>query len=236
MAKMGVSSRSFLRFGGYAELLGNVMAVAGMSKKNIMDFMHLHEINDRAVFFAENIQTLTDAEIREHLSNLRGRLIEIGADGVIEFHPTADGTSKSAHIHYWGKFDERVEEVIEGYIKENRLSNKTNLNYTDPRMKTGKTHRIVKGELVEFQFEEEDGKITRETIEIEPIAEEEIALKNKVKRSSFLDEIIEYCDAIMEELDAEIPDENRDRVEEAKAELDLNELHAYIYEMEMELE
>jgi hypothetical protein len=178
MAKMSAGSRSFLRFRNYAKPLGDTRGVWQYSKKFVMDFMQRQNINDRAVFFAENVQIMTKDEILETVDRLAKKLTEIGSNGVIEIHPSADGTSKSAHIHFWGVLNEEVEETIVNFIKENRLSNKPYLNYTNPKFEVGKSHKIENNEIIEREFVEDEKKeVAREKYD-----EIQIAKKNDFQK------------------------------------------------------
>lgn len=230
---MGRGSRSFLRFRENAAFLGEMVFAQDFSKKNMMEYMHRHEMNDRAVFFAENLQTMSHKELGAKLNDFAKVLHDHGANGVLEFHPTADRTSKSAHIHYWGKLDEAIENLIIEYIKEHRLSNKTYLNYTDERMRADTSHQIIKGELIEYEFDRSGEKIKRSQKEVKPVIEEaDLAIKQEVKRETFYDDIISFCDDILEDLNSEETEERKDR-EEVSVE---SSLDLYILELEMEFD
>jgi hypothetical protein len=208
MAKMSAGSRSFLRFRNYAKPLGDTRGVWQYSKKFVMDFMQRQNINDRAVFFAENVQIMTKDEILETVDRLAKKLTEIGSNGVIEIHPSADGTSKSAHIHFWGVLNEEVEETIVNFIKENRLSNKPYLNYTNPKFEVGKSHKIENNEIIEREFVEDEKKeVAREKYD-----EIQIAKKNDFQKLddylvSFKEKIKEL-NLLFENLDTEIKNTN----------------------------
>jgi len=209
-------------------------------KKSIMEFMYRFEYNDRAVYFAENIQTLTQNEMQKHIRQLGRSLQLAGAHGVIEFHPSADGTSKSAHIHYWGAIDEEIESIIVGYIKDNRLSNKTYLNYTNEEMGIDREHIIINGRLVEYAFDREsEEEIKRETIRDIPLDEESIAARNAAGQESTYDDIIAFCDDVLSQLSSlDEPTEKYRDIEhshESSEEIDMNVIYDYITELEIEL-
>ena len=197
--KMSTASRSFLRFRAYAEPLGDVVGMWNESKKNILDFMHRFDINQRAVFFAENIQTLTTDEVKKLLKNLANKLGD--EHGVIEFHPTGDGTSKSGHIHFWGMYNENIEVIITDFIKEFRLSNKPYLNYTNAKMQTGKSYKICKfkNKWIENEFVP---SLDAKEVKRKKLDEVEVAFANKVKQiKSDLNiyvEILEEYDTIFQ--------------------------------------
>lgn len=232
MAKMGRGSRSFLRYREYAAFFGEAVYMETERKKGILDFLHRFEYNDRAVYFAENLQTMTEQQMQAHVEELSGRLHSAGAHGVVEFHPTADGTSKSAHIHYWGQYTDDVEAIIVDYIKENRLSNKTYLNYTNEEMRADTEHKIVKGKLVEYSFGRDEEKITRETVREVEIDEEKIAARNQAKKETFYDDIIAYCDDILEQLEVDV--DIREKAQES-VDIDINDIYRFILEMEYDL-
>ena len=232
MAKMGRGSRSFLRYREYAAFFGEAVYMETERKKGILDFLHRFEYNDRAVYFAENLQTMTEQQMQTHVEELSNRLHNAGVHGVVEFHPTADGTSKSAHIHYWGVYTDDVEAIITRYIKENRLSNKTYLNYTNEEMRADTEHKIVKGKLVEYAFERGEEKITRETVREMEIDEEEIAARNQAKKETFYDDIIAYCDEVLEQLEADIEISGK---ETESIDIDMDEINQYIMELEYDL-
>jgi len=237
MAKMGRSSRSFLRFREYSIFLGDVRAYESMTKADTIAFMHRENIDDRAIFFAENIAIMSKKEIKNTVKELADKLKSISANGVIEIHPTADGTSKSAHIHYWGKFNKEVEDIIIEYIKNNRLSNKSYLNYTSDKIfKKDKIHKLLKnGELVEYKFnkDEKTGKIKRETISTKYLDEDEIAIENAAYEENSYKDIIEYYENILKELDI---DDNTGALEGLeKNNLSISDIDYYIMELELEI-
>lgn len=234
MAKMGRGSRSFLRFRENAAFMGEMLFVQDYSKKNMMEYMHRFEMNDRAVFFAENLQILSQKQLSTKLDDFAKVLHDHGANGVLEFHPTADSTSKSAHIHYWGELNEGIENLIIYYIKEHRLSNKTYLNYTDERMKTDTSHKVVLGELIEYEFDRTSERIRRSQKEVKPVIEEaDLAIKQAINRETFYDDIISFCDDILEDFHSE--EVERDDCEKLEVESSLD-LYVLNIEMEFDLE
>ena len=185
---MSTNSRSFLRFREYSKAIGDVNIMMTESKRDILDFMHRFNINQRAVFFAENIQTLTKEEVKYLVTKLANKLEK--EQGVIEFHPTGDDTSKSAHIHWWGIYNNKVEDIISNFIKYNRLSNKLYLNYTNSDIKVNKLYKNVRSKIIKKEFIEKN------------ISEEEIAYQNDLKPIKYdltsYDEITAYYNEILE--------------------------------------
>jgi hypothetical protein len=227
-AVMGAASRSFLRHREFAEPLGDMIVYERFPKKEVLEAMHRMGNNERAVFFAENLQTMTPEEIRAHLAELASRLNRAGASGFIEFHPSADTTSKSAHIHYWGSDADAFSRLIEDYIKEERLSNKPFLNYTNEELfQSGHYHRLnEEGELEEVVVRGREEEIVKR----EEYDEEEVAAKKVIEEGTIYDEIISYCDDLLAELGEEA--EWAPKVEE----LDMSEIFDYINELELEME
>ncbi len=228
-AVMGAGSRSFLRHREFAEPLGDMVIYESFPKKEVLAAMHRTGNNERAVFFAENLQTMTPEEIREHLEALAGRLNRAGASGFIEFHPSADTTSKSAHVHYWGSDADAFAPIIEDYIKEERLSNKPFLNYTDEKLfQSGHYHRLnEKGELEEVVVKGREEQIVKS----EEYYEEETAAKKVIEEGTIYDEIISYCDDLLAELG-----EEPGRMTSKEEELDISEIFDYIEELEFEMD
>jgi len=220
---MSTSSRSFLRFREYSEPVGDVRMMKDESKREILEFMHRFEINRRTVYFAENIQTLTKEEVKNLVKELAHRLEN--QHGMLEFHPTGDNTSKSAHIHWWGSHNQEVEDIITDFIKEQRLSNKTYLNYTNREMQVGKSHKIFKDELIENEFitKEEKKEVKREKLD-----EEEIAIKNEFHHEeieidlTFYQEALSSCDDILEMLNS-----SSETVEKTENKFEFNDVIDY---------
>ena len=231
---MGRGSRSFLRYRKNAAFLGEVLYVQTENKKNIIDYMHRFEYNDRAVYFAENLQTMTQDQIHAHLMEISQRLHEYGTNGVVEFHPTADGTSKSAHIHYWGALDGETESIIIDFIKQKRLSNKTYLNYTNEQMREETEHKIVKENLVEYSFDRKGKEVTRETIKKTKLDEDRIAIQNAGKSEKSYDDIISFCDEILEQMEIEWIAQVQDSID-FNFTIDMDKINQYIMEMQYEL-
>lgn len=234
MAKMSAHSRSFLRYREHAEFIGRTKSFKNESKRELIDFMKRFNYDDRTVYFAENIQTLTKDEMKSFLSLLSHRLEQVGATGVIEFHPTADKTSKSAHIHFWGKHNEQIEKTIVNFIKEHKLSNKSFINYTNEKMYESKTHAIKNDEIIEYEFDRSDlQNIERKIVQKSKIDEDEIAILIEIKKDNFLDDIIAFCDDVIENFDMK----KRQKIEtkEESKELDMNTIFRYIDDLEMDL-
>ncbi len=205
MAKVSPKSRSFLRnrqdavyVGDFEELIKRYEITR---KGDILDYMKRHGLDDRAVFFAENLKIKTREEIELLKEDLYNRLRAVGADGIAELHLSGDGTSKDAHIHYWGVYNDLVKDVIEEWIKDNRLSNKAALEYTSEEFDT-KILEMKNGKLYEVGFkegEEKKEKILEKIAHIEDF-EAEKALENE-KESKFY-EVMQNVQAILEELEA----------------------------------
>lgn len=228
---MGRASRSFLRYRENVSFLGDVKMMKGESKREIIDFMHRFEQNDRSVYFAENIQTMTPDQLKEEVQQLAQKLEEKGANGVVELHPTGDSTSKSAHIHYWGELTDEINNDIIQHIKERRLSNKTYLNYTNEEMKLGTSHKIVKDELVEYEFDRSDVKNITRTDKREPLKEEAQSIETQAKRDTYYDQIIDYCDSLLEELFLE-----KDERVVLSTSIDYDSISDYITDLELGIE
>jgi hypothetical protein len=182
--KISLASRSFLRFREFSQMIGSVKSMQNEIKRVVLEFMHRFEINERAVFFAENIQIMEKDDIIKLLKELAHRLEKANQNGVIEIHPTGDYTSKSAHIHWWGKYNNDVEEIITKFIIEKRLSNKLNLNYTNADIE------------IDFRF-----KDILQEYEEALLDEDSIALKNSNsklnKELEFYDDTLEYCSEVI---------------------------------------
>ncbi len=205
MPKVSPKSRSFLRnrqdavfVGDFEELIRRYEITR---KGDILDYMKRHELDDRAVFFAENLRIKTREEIERLKEDLYNRLRAVGADGIAELHLSGDGTSKDAHVHFWGVFDDLVKDVIEEWIKDNRLSNKIALEYTSEEFDT-KILEMRNGKLYEVGFKEGEEKKEKFLEEIAPIEdfEAEKALENE-KESKFY-ETMQNVEAILEELES----------------------------------
>jgi hypothetical protein len=216
LAKLGKSSRSFLRYRENVNFLGELFSMRGESKKDIIEFMYRFNYNDRSIYFAENIQILTQSELLNVLDNLTIELNKINANGIIEFHPTADGTSKSAHIHYWGEYTKQVDETIKNFIKNNRLSNKEYLNYTNSKIKDGTIYKVEDDKLNEYSIENDELVLKSQ----EELDESSLAIDNMIN-----EELAPYLDEL--ELTGEEIDSTK--------ELNLNEINNYILEQEIEL-
>lgn len=204
MAKVSGKSRSFLRNREDAVFIGDFEGLIRYeihSKKDILDYMKRHSLDDRAVFFAENLRIKTREELEILKQDLYNRLSAIGADGIAELHLSGDGTSKDAHIHFWGVFTDLVKDVIEEWIRDNRLSNKIALEYTSEEFDK-EILEYKNGKLYKVSFEAKEGqekkeKILNEVANIEDF-ETEIALNNE-KESKFF-EIMQNVENILEEL------------------------------------
>ncbi len=224
MAKVSRKSRSFLRnredaiFAGDIEEIITKYEITG--KKDILDYMQRHNLNDRAVFFAENLKIKTREELEALKADLYNRLNAINADGIAELHLSGDGTSKDAHIHFWGAYNDLVKDVIEEWIKDNKLSNKIALEYTSKEFDE-KILEYKKGKLYKVTFEEREGREKKEKIldEIASIEdfEAEIALNNE-KESKFF-EIMQNVENILEELQSYYFVEEKEEKEEVKEEI-----------------
>lgn len=205
MAKVSPKSRSFLRnrqdavfVGDFEELIKRYEITR---KGDILDYMKRHGLDDRAVFFAENLKIKTREEIEHLKEDLYNRLRAVGADGIAELHLSGDGTSKDAHVHYWGVYNDLVKDVIEEWIQDNRLSNKIALEYTSEDFDT-KILEFKNGKLYEVGFKEGEEKKEKVLEEIAPIEdfEAEKALENE-KESKFY-EVMQNVEAILEELES----------------------------------
>ncbi len=205
MPKVSPKSRSFLRnrqdavfVGDFEELIRRYEITR---KGDILDYMKRHGLDDRAVFFAENLRIKTREEIERLKEDLYNRLRAVGADGIAELHLSGDGTSKDAHVHYWGVYNDLVKDVIEEWIKDNRLSNKIALEYTSEEFDT-KILEYKNGKLYEVGFkegEEKKEKVLEEIATIEDF-EAEKALENE-KESKFY-ETMQNVEAILQELES----------------------------------
>ena len=230
MAKIGKSSRSLLRDKENAVFTQDIYAISEWPKPLILEFLHRNEINDRAVFFAENLQMKTAQEIEELKADLAARLEAVGASGIAELHLSGDGTSKSAHIHWWGVYTDEVARTIEEFIADNRLSNKTHLEYTSEEF-DNRLLRLKDGELIETTFEpgpEGIERIEKEFADLEEFEERAAAQteekKEKRSISSILDELLIEIDSYLEEPKEEIRDkeieELFEEIDEIETELD----------------
>ena len=205
MPKVSPRSRSFLRNRQDAVFVGDFEEIVKRyeitKKSDILDYMKRHGLDDRAVFFAENLRIKTREEIERLKEDLYNRLMAVGADGIAELHLSGDGTSKDAHIHFWGVYTDLVKEVIEEWIQDNRLSNKVALEYTSEEFDT-KILEMKNGKLYEVGFEEGEEKKEKVLEEIAHIEdfEAEKALENE-KESKFY-ETMQNVEAILEELES----------------------------------
>lgn len=183
MPKMSPHSTSFLRGKSHGlwrgtGILKNYIRDVSDKKQNILNFMRTAGANRRAVYFAENLKIKTEAQLLDLLHKLTDRLHAANIDAVIEFHTQSDQTSKSAHIHFWGRWNEDAEQIITNFIKSERLSNKEYLNYTDPeididtkfeRVKRSTAEEVIDVEIIEEADPENSGYlIGRYTFEKDP--------------------------------------------------------------------
>lgn len=226
MAKIGKSSRSLLRDKENAVFTQDIYAISEWPKPLILEFLHRNNINDRAVFFAENLQMKTAQEIEELKADLAARLEAVGASGIAELHLSGDGTSKSAHVHWWGVYTDEVAQTIEEFIADNRLSNKTHFEYTSEEFDK-RLLKLKDGELIETTFEpgpEGIERIEKEFAGLEEF-EERAAIEREEKKekrsiSSILDELLIEIDSYLEE-PVEAAEEIRDKeIEELFDEID----------------
>jgi predicted DNA-binding transcriptional regulator len=237
MAKMGAKSRSFGRFSEYMVYPAELQHLESMPKPIKLDFLHRNGINDRAVFFAENLITKTREEIEEIKSEIKARLDAAGALAIIELHPSADSTSKSAHIHAWGVITDEVREIVEEVVADFNLSNKTSLEYTSDIFDR-KLIRREGDEFVEVKFERNElGQFERVEEPLAPIEEieEKAAAEIEEEREKF--SLIGYLAEVIEELEGFLEDEPAARktgIEEVD-EFDsiLNDFEALKYEEEI---
>ncbi|SFP96096.1 hypothetical protein [Hydrogenimonas thermophila] len=220
MAKMGKKSRSFMRYSENYELIGDLEHFKGESKRVISEFMFRFEKDDRAVFYAENLNVKTQDELNEIKKELSEELRLAGFDGVLELHPTSDATSKSGHIHLWGGIDENIEKIVENYIKAHNLSNKEFLNYTNEDMNENTKHIFIKklDKVIQKDFE------TNKKIEFKfEDFERESALKNSKKFDKKNDEFYELLKDVeltLAEFDAyiaELDERELEKLEELKS-------------------
>jgi hypothetical protein len=240
MAKVSERSRSFLRnrndtvyTGDFEQLIAKYEIT---SKKDILEYMHRHNLNDRAVFFAENLKIKTREELEALKADLYNRLNAINADGIAELHLSGDGTSKDAHMHYWGVYNDLVKEVIEEWIKDNRLSNKISLEYTSEEFDE-EILEYKNGKLYKVSFEEREGREKKEKIlnEIASIEdfETEIAINNE-KESKFF-EIMQNVENILEELQSYYFKEEVGRVEIKEVEIkevEIKDIDGYLKDLD----
>jgi len=226
MAKIGKSSRSLLRDRENAIFTQDIYGISEWPKPIILDFLHRNQINDRAVFFAENLQTKTAQEIKELKADLAARLEAIGASGIAELHLSGDGTSKSAHIHWWGVYTDDVAQTIEEFIAENHLSNKVNLEYTSEEFDK-RLLKLKDGGLIETTFESGPAgieRIEKEFADLEEF-EEQAAIEREEKKEkksifSLLDSALAEINAYLEESDEEVPEIVDKEIEELFGEID----------------
>lgn len=231
MAKMGDKSRSFLRYRELAEFCGNVAEFKADSKAVIAEFMKNFDINDRNVFFAENLNSYTKEQMIALKKELAKQLKAVGYNGVVEFHPTSDQTSKSAHIHLWGTNTPEARAVIEMFVVNNRLSNKNVIDYTNEKMTYNTKHTIAKnGELKSVTYSHDKTKDTYSaSSETQALNEDEIAAMNETKEA---DENAEFL-LMMQDLLNNVTGEQVTITEEV-ASIEIDDIIKYFNDIEIE--
>jgi len=196
MPKMSNKSRSFLRDRENAVFLGNIASFTSafkkVSKQDLIDYMFRNETNDRAVFFAENLKIKTKSELEKIKKEIKKALDAVNADGIVELHISADRTSKDAHIHFWGKYNDEIKEVIENFIKTNNLSNKFALEYTNSDF--DEKYVNVNAYINKVVIKEEE----KQVLDLETY-ENEKALNN-IKEKDTFKILMSEVDEILEEL------------------------------------
>jgi hypothetical protein len=101
--------------------------IYGNTNRALKEYLKLFGIDEREVYYAENLNTKSDRELKALLSDLVSLLRAKTSEdmkGLVEFHPTSDRTMKSAHIHYWGADVKSITPIIEEFIATNLLTNR----------------------------------------------------------------------------------------------------------------
>jgi len=232
MAKMSRKSRSFLRERDNAVFLGAIKDFASafkkVSKNDLIEYMYRNDFDDRAVFFAENLRIKTKKELEVLKRQIKKEFRNKGVNGVIELHIGADGTSKDAHIHYWGEYNEDIKKLIEKFIKENNLTNKYALEYTSDKF--GNKHIDVNSFIDKIEVRDFKEKNEKKELKLSDF-ENETALENETKFEKEFYRKIEQVDEILNELECFYEDKNKDEITEIQVN-DTDELNKLIKELE----
>lgn len=128
--KLSQKSRSFCRYKRLGLVKGLNLEdkfIYSNTNQALKEYLKLFDIDEREVYYAENLNTKSEIELKKLLKELANFLeskFQHDIKGIIEFHPTSDSTMKSAHIHYWGARSDLVSPFIVEFIKFNHLSNK----------------------------------------------------------------------------------------------------------------
>jgi len=227
MPKMSNKSRSFLRDRENAVFLGDIASFASafkkVSKQDLIDYMFRNELNDRAVFFAENLKIKTKPELEKIKKEIKKALDAINVDGVVELHISADGTSKDAHIHFWGKYTNEIKEVIENFIKTNNLSNKFALEYTNSDFDEKYVNVNAYVNKVVIKEKEEEQILDLETYENEKAL-------NNIKEKDTFEVLMSEVDEILEEL------QNYYFEDEIDKKVEIEDIDSYLEEIDKFLE
>lgn len=159
----------------------------------------------QAVFRAELMHTFNKSELQYHCNKLTKK-IEQEVPNLyfkVSFHTQGDKTEKSSHIHIWGDAIPEVEEIVQKYIYEKRLTVEKNNNIT--YMETGKKYDVFEEEIVEKDSENKEiAKVTQEELFYEREKKEFDSLMDEI--SSILSEVDEILnntdDDVLEKIDS----------------------------------